>query len=81
MAVDDDFLCPRSSYHGDFSPENLIFNANLQEFAQRVSFISGLETGGKISSEEAYNEVKKLWKKLKKSKKNLGIGEEDQKSL
>jgi hypothetical protein len=81
MAVDDDFLYPRSSYHGDFSPENLIFNANLQEFAQRVSFISGLETGGKISSEEAYNEVKKLWKKLKKSKKNLGIGEEDQKSL
>ena len=76
MAVDDDFLYPRSSYHGDFSPENLIFNANLQEFAQRVSFISGLETGGKISSEEAYNEVKKLWKKLKKSKKNLGIGEE-----
>ena len=81
MAVDDDFLYPRSSYHGDFSPENLIFNANLQEFAQRVSFISGLETGGKISSEEAYNEVKKLWKKLKKSKQNLGIGEEDQKSL
>lgn len=81
MAVDDDFLYPRSSYHGDFSPENLIFNANLQEFAQRVSFISGLETGGKISSEEAYNEIKKLWKKLKKSKKNLGIGEEDQKSL
>ncbi len=81
MAVDDDFLYPRSSYHGDFSPENLIFNANLQEFAQRVSFISGLETGGKISSEEAYNEVKKLWKKLKKSKKNLGISEEDQKSL
>ena len=81
MAVDDDFLYPRSSYHGDFSPENLIFNANLQEFAQRVSFISGLETGGKISSEEAYNEVKKLWKKLRKSKKNLGIGEEDQKSL
>ncbi len=77
MAVDDDFLYPRSSYHGDFSPENLIFNANLQEFAQRVSFISGLETGGKISSEEAYHEVKKLWKKLKKSKKNLGIGEED----
>lgn len=77
MAVDDDFLYPRSSYHGDFSPENLIFNANLQEFAQRVSFISGLETGGKISSEEAYNEVKKLWKKLKKSKQNLGIGEED----
>ncbi|MCL2935800.1 MAG: hypothetical protein MGU50_04025 [Trichodesmium sp. MAG_R02] len=81
MAVDDDFLYPRSSYHGDFSPENLIFNANLQEFAQRVSFISGLETGGKISSEEAYNEIKKLWKKLKKSKKNLGISEEDQKSL
>ena len=75
MAINDDFLYPRSSYQGDFTPENLVFNANLQEFAQRVSLICGLETGGKISSEEAYYKIKDLWKQLKKSKKNLGIGE------
>jgi len=76
MAIDDDFLYPRSRYYGDFTPENLVFNANLQEFTQRVSFICGLETGGKISPEEAYYQIKHLWKELKKSKKNLGIGED-----
>ena len=81
MAINDDFLYPRSSYYGDFTPENLLFNANLQEFAQRASLICGLETGGKISSEEAYHQLKELWQKLKQSKKNLDIGKEDQNSL
>lgn len=75
MAIDDEFLYPRSRYHGDFTPENLVFNANLQEFAQRVNLICGLETGGKISPEEAYKQIKGLWKEVKKSKKELGIGE------
>ncbi len=30
-----------------------------------------LETGGKISALEAYDEIKRLWKDLKKSKANL----------
>jgi len=76
MAINDDFLYPRSSYYGNFTPEKLVFNANLQEFAQRVSFICGLETGGKLSSEEAYYKIKHLWKKLKKSKRKLGIGQD-----
>ncbi|MEL7328843.1 MAG: hypothetical protein AAGJ69_03260 [Cyanobacteria bacterium J06559_1] len=62
---------PRHRYHGEFTPQNLAFNANLQEFAQRVSLICGLETGGKVSSSEAYDDIKKLWKELKASKKNL----------
>ncbi len=78
MPIDDDFLYPRSSYHGDFTPENLVFNANLQEFAQRVGIICGLETGGKISSEEAYHQIRYLWKQLKKSKKALGISEDSE---
>jgi hypothetical protein len=71
----DDFLYPRSRYQGEFTPENLAFNANLQEFAQRVSYVCGLETGGKIAPEDAYEQIKHLWKKLKKSKKNMDIGE------
>ena len=69
------FLHPTSRYHGQFKPENLIFNSNLQEFAQRVSFISSLETGGKLSSEDSYKQIKGLWKQLKQSKKTLGIGQ------
>lgn len=65
------FLMPQSKYHGEFTPQNLAFNANLQEFAHRVSLICGLETGGKVSSREAYDDIKKLWKDLKASKKNL----------
>jgi hypothetical protein len=70
------FLHPRSRYHGEFTPKNLIFNANLQEFAQRVEYLCALETGGKIPPEEAYQEIKQLWKQLKQSKKALEIGNE-----
>lgn len=70
----DEFLYPRSSYRGDVKPENLLFNANLQEFAQKVSYICNLETGGKIDSLEAYRQIKGLWKDLKRTKKQLGIG-------
>ena len=67
------FLYPKSRYYGAFSPETLAFNANLQEFAQKISYISALETGGKLSPEEAYTQVKRLWKQLKQSKKAMNI--------
>lgn len=70
------FLYPRSRYYGEVKPENLVFNANLQEFAQRINFIASLQTGGKLSSEESYKQIEALWKQLKKSKKQLGIGQE-----
>lgn len=68
------FLYPRSHYHGEVKPENLVFNANLQEFAQRVSLISNLETNGKLTPTESFREIESLWKKLKDSKEQLGIG-------
>ena len=68
------FLYPRSSYRGKFTPQALSFNANLQEFSQRIGYICSLQANGKLQSDEAYEEIKQLWKKLKRSKKNLGIG-------
>ncbi len=76
--IKDEFLTPRSKYQGEFTPQNLAFNANLQEFAQRVSLICGLETGGKVSSGDAYDDIKKLWKDLKASKKNLLSNQDSQ---
>ncbi|MGL5941389.1 MAG: DUF7219 family protein [Waterburya sp.] len=67
----DNFLYPRANYHGDFSPQNLAFNANLQEFAQQVAYICALETNGKMPPVEAYKRIKKLWRQLKTSKKQL----------
>ncbi|MBD2743993.1 hypothetical protein [Coleofasciculus sp. FACHB-1120] len=68
------FLNPQSRYRGHFTPENLAFNANLQEFAHKISYISALQTGGKISPEQAYKDIQSLWKQLKESKKELGVG-------
>ena len=67
------FLHPHHPYRGEVKPEHLVFNANLQEFAQKVSYICNLETAGKISPEEAYSQIKSLWKELKTSRKELGI--------
>jgi hypothetical protein len=50
-----DFVYRHYKYLGQVKPENLVFNANLQEFAQRVSFICNLETGGKLSPQESYS--------------------------
>ena len=66
-----DFINPRSRYHGEFTPENLVFNANLQEFSNRIGLICGLETNGKLSPDEAYTQIRSLWKQLKRSKKTL----------
>lgn len=65
------FLFPQSRYRGEFTPENLAFNSNLQEFAQRISIICNLETNGKITPEDAYRQIKSLWKELKQSKKEF----------
>jgi hypothetical protein len=67
------FLYPKHPYHGQFTPENLTFNANLQEFAQRIGYISALETGGHLTPAESFEEIRQLWKQLKRSAKHLGV--------
>ncbi|MBT9311391.1 hypothetical protein IXB28_04170 [Leptothoe kymatousa TAU-MAC 1615] len=67
----NNFIMPRIPYRGEFTPERMVFNANLQEFANRISLICNLETGGKITAEDAYSQIKNLWKDLKASKKCL----------
>jgi len=67
----ESFFNPISTYRGEFSQENLAFDANLQEFTNRISIICALETGGRISPLEAYQQIKDLWHKLDESRKNL----------
>ncbi|MGE5656295.1 MAG: hypothetical protein ACM37W_06725 [Actinomycetota bacterium] len=68
------FLYPRNRYYGEVKPENLVFDANLQEFAHRVGYISALASNGKIPLEQAFNEIELLWKQLENSKEQLGVG-------
>lgn len=65
------FLYPIRRYRGEFTPQNIAFDANLQEFAQRVELICALENAGKLAPNAAYDEIKGMWKSLKRSKKNL----------
>lgn len=71
----DNFVSPRGRYYGEVKPENLVFNANLQEFSQRVGLLCGLETGGKLSAAETFAQIEALWEQLKTSKEALGIGQ------
>ncbi len=74
MAGKDEFLHPRNRYRGDFTPEYLAFNANLQEFAQEIGYIVSLQTNGKISTEEACRQMNKIWQELERSREQMGIG-------
>jgi hypothetical protein len=67
----ENFIYPRAKYYGKFTPQNLAFNANLQEFGQRVALICGLECNGKITSEKAFEDIKALWNCLAASKETL----------
>ena len=61
---------------GPNTPEEIIFDDNLQVFATKVANICALETSGKTPPGDAYKQIKNLWKQLKASKKNLGIGKD-----
>lgn len=64
-----------SRYRGLVKPENLIFNANLQEFAQKVDFIAGLVMNSKLSPVDGFTQIEFLWEQLALSKEQLKIGE------
>ena len=61
-----------SSFHGkDWTPQRAAFHQNLEQVADRIGLIVGLQANGKISQEEAYEQIKSLWKTLKTSKNDL----------
>ena len=61
-----------SGYRGeDWTPQRLAFHQNLTAFAERVGLIVGLQSNGKMSQDEAYVEICRIWKDLKESKKHL----------
>jgi hypothetical protein len=65
--VKEQFLYSRSRYYGSHTPEELVFNANLQEVAQKISILSALHTGGNLSSTQAFEQIEQLWQQLEQS--------------
>ena len=61
-----------SRFHGpDWSPKRVAFHQNLEEFADRVGLLVGLQSNGKVTQEEAFEQIKSLWKTLKSSRNDL----------
>lgn len=55
-----------------------VFERALARFGDKVALIAGLEIADKMSPEDAYQEIKKLYKGLKKlRKKERSIWESD----
>lgn len=73
----EQFLYPSTPYRGEFTPEKLLFHANLQQFARQVEYLCALETGGNITAEAAFQQMNHLWKDLKHSRQALGWQGED----
>ncbi|WP_448267131.1 DUF7219 family protein [Nostoc sp. DSM 114159] len=73
----NNFLYERYRYLGKFTPQSFLFNANLQEFSQRVCYLCNLQTLGKLSSQECYEEIESLWQKLTLSFKALQTDDKD----
>ncbi|NJN88596.1 MAG: hypothetical protein HC881_22820 [Leptolyngbyaceae cyanobacterium SL_7_1] len=53
-------LAPYHHYYGTGSFKDVAFNANLQEFAYRVSIIAGLQSNGKLSAHASYQQIEQL---------------------
>ena len=63
---------PHSTYRGsDWTPQRLMFHQNLESFAERVGLVVGLQSNGKMSQEQAYDEIRRIWNDLKESKNIL----------
>lgn len=63
---------PHSAYRGsDWTPQRLMFHQNLESFAERVGLVVGLQSNGKVTQEQAYAEIRRIWKDLKDSKGSL----------
>jgi hypothetical protein len=76
----ENFLYPKSKFRGEWTPENVVFDDNLQSFSSQINYICNLENAGKIAPIEAYRRIKNLWKNLKRSKKNLIDNNESERS-
>lgn len=70
-----DWIAAKKPYLGEVKPENLVFNANLQEFSECVTQICYQANQEQLSSEQAFAEIKELWHQLKQSYHRLGVGQ------
>lgn len=65
-------LYPHRRYRGEpWTPQAAAFHNNLEEFAEQVGLIVGLQSNGKLSQDQAYARIKGLWDQLQASHESL----------
>lgn len=71
--VKEEFLFPTPPINpsSDVSFLDITTINNLNSFSHHVSYLTNMAVGGKMTAEEAYKEIKKLYRAMKKSHKSL----------
>jgi hypothetical protein len=69
----EEFLYPTPpmNLEADVSFLDIATINNLNNFSHHVSYLTNMAIGGKITAENAYQEIKKLYKAMKQSHKSL----------
>lgn len=69
----EEFLFPTPPINpdGDLGFLDIALINNLNNFTTHVSYLNSMAIGGKIGPEEAYKEIKKLYKAMRSSRKSL----------
>lgn len=69
----EQFLYPTPPMNpdSDMSFLDIAMINNLNNFSHHVSYLTNMTIGGKMKSEDAYQEIKKLYKAMKQSHKSL----------
>jgi hypothetical protein len=65
------FPTPTINPNADISFLEVAQINNLNNFSHHVSYLTNMAIGGKMKPEDAYQEIKKLYKALKQSHKSL----------
>lgn len=69
----EEFLYPTPpmNLEADVSFLDIATINNLNNFSHHVSYLANMALGGKITAENAHQEIKKLYKAMKQSHKSL----------
>ena len=69
----EEFLCPTPPINPDADVSFLDIASvnNLNNFSHHVSYLTNMAIGGKMTAEDAYKEIKKLYKAMKQSHNSL----------
>ena len=69
----EEFLYPSPKLNPDIDMSflEMALTNNLSNFSHHVSYLTNMAVGGKMKPEDAYDEIKKLYKAMKRSHKSL----------